>query len=244
MAFLKGTVKEPFEVEELKYELDPDLGLWVVAAFLKEGDRRRPVLLYLSKDLRFVIAGRVYDAQSQKDLSKGKFEKLMGKEPMETRSVSLEGISLRGPVLGQGEQVVIISSPHCPHCRQLLPGLIEAIRAKGGLSLYYKGVLFGKDRRLEQTIECVRQRKPELFWDFVQKAYSLPEEEALKWLGTTLGEGFLRGCDSEGILSILEKDHREVNQKLGVGGIPAAIYRGTLYEGTQDIRDALGLPQR
>jgi len=244
LAFLKGTIKEPFEVEEIKYELDPDLGLWVVAALLKEGDRRRPVILYLSRDLRYVIAGRVYDAQSHKELSRGQFERLMGKGPLETRRVSLEGLSLRGPVLGEGEQVVIISSPHCPHCRELLPGLIEAVRNKGGLSLYYKGIFFGKDRRLEQAIECVRQRRPDLFWEFVKRAYSLPEEEALKWLDENLGEGFLKGCDSQGILSVLEEDHREVSQKLGLRGIPAAVYKGTLYEGTRDIRDALGLLQR
>lgn len=239
LAFLRGTLKGPFEVEQLEYKLDPDLDLWVVAAFIKEGDRRRPVLFYLSKDLRFVIAGRVYDAQGLKELSRGHFEGLLGEIPTEQRKVSLEGLSLRGPVLGEGEQVVIISNPHCPHCRQLLPALIEAVRDKGGLALYYKGVLFGKDRELEEAIECVREKRPEIFWDFVHKAYTLPKEEALKWLEAQLGEDFLQGCDSQKILSILEQDNREVSQRLGVRGIPAAVYKGVLLEGTGEIRDAL-----
>lgn len=239
MAFLRGTLKGPFEVEQLEYKLDPHLNLWVVAAFLKEGERRRPVLFYLSRDLRFVIAGRVYDAEGQRELSRGHFEELLGKIPTEERRVSLEGLSLRGPVLGEGEQVVIISNPHCPHCRKLLPALIEAVRAKGGLALYYKGVLFSKDRELEEAIECVREKSPQCFWDFVHKAYTLPKEEALKWLEAQLGADFLKGCDSQKILVLLEQDDREVSQRLGVRGIPAAVYKGVLLEGTGEIRDAL-----
>ncbi|RLA83018.1 MAG: hypothetical protein DRG31_06660 [Deltaproteobacteria bacterium] len=245
--FLRKVLSQKaFEIKELKYSFDPGLGLYVVAVLLKEGGRERPVLLYLSRDMRFVIAGRVYDASSGRELSRDHFETLMGSLPAGgPEKVNLEGVSLRGPVLGKGEEVILVSNPHCSHCRQLVPRLLERVKRQGGFSLYYKGMFFGRDRELEEAMECVRQKRPELFWDFVRECYSRPKGEALKWLRSILGEDFLKGCRSEAILEALQRDDREVREKIGVKGIPAVIFRGRLYEGTRSIERALfGTPSQ
>ncbi len=239
--FLKRVLsRRAFEIKDLKYSFDPDLGLYVVAILLKEGNREKPILLYLSRDMRFVIAGRVYEASSGRELSRDHFEALMGSLQAEgPEKVDLEGVSLRGPVLGEGEGVVLVSNPHCSHCRELVPRLLERVKRQGGFSLYYKGMFFGRDRELEEAMECVRQKRPELFWDFVKECYSRPKGEALKWLRSILGKDFLKGCRSKAILEALERDDQEVREKIGVRGIPAVVFRGRLYEGTRSIERAL-----
>jgi len=233
--------KERVEVEGFRAIFDEGTGLYAVAMVIKEGKKKRPVLLYLSKDKRLVFLGRIYEASTAKELSRAHFLKLMPEfaKARSPREVDLAKVKLRGPTLGRGQKVLLISNPSCPHCRKVVPALIDHIKANRGYTLYYKSMPFGRDRELERAIECVRQRRPELFWDFLRVCYGEKKEEALKWLRERAGAEFLKGCDGEEIARALKADAEEVKEGIGVDGIPAVVVGGKLYEGTRDIKRVL-----
>ncbi|RLA96667.1 MAG: hypothetical protein DRG69_00130, partial [Deltaproteobacteria bacterium] len=155
--------KERVEVEGFRAIFDEGTGLYAVAMVIKEGKKKRPVLLYLSKDKRLVFLGRIYEASTAKELSRAHFLKLMpefakARSPREVDLAKVK-VKLRGPTLGRGQKVLLISNPSCPHCRKVVPALIDHIKANRGYTLYYKSMPFGRDRELERAIECVRQRR-------------------------------------------------------------------------------------
>lgn len=231
--------KERLEVEEFRVLLDDGTGLYAVAMVIREGKKKRPILLYLSKDKRFVFLGRIYDASTAKELSRGHFLKLMPEFARAPREVDLAKVKLRGPTLGRGQKVLLISNPSCPHCRKVVPRLIDHIKANQTYTLYYKSMPFGRDRELEWAIECVRQRRPELFWDFLRVCYREKKVEALKWLKEKAGAEFLKGCREEEIMQALKAEAKEVKEGIGIDGIPAVVVGGKLYEGRRDIERLL-----
>jgi len=240
--FLKKLLgKRTFKVERFRTTFDDDTGFYVVALILKEKKRKpRPVLLYISKDKKHLFLGTVFDAKSGEDLSREHFRRLMPEVAKVPKKVDLKKVSFRPPALGEGEKVLLISNPSCPHCRKLVPVLIDHVRKKNPFyALYYKTVPFGKKRkRLEELIECVRQRRTDIFWDFVKRCYTSSEKEAIKWLKGRAGEDFVEGCKGNEITRALEADSREADE-IGVQGIPAAVIRGKLYEGVGNIRKQL-----
>ncbi len=235
----KSLPSKSWQLKDMKYVFDNLVGLYVVALKLKEGEEEKPVLLYVSRKMDFIIVGKIYDAKTGEELSKGHYVNLMGEPPSLKRGIDLKGLNLRGPVLGQGEMVILMSSPHCPHCRELVPQLIKKVKEKPNFSLYYKGVFFGKDHTLEGLIECVRQKKPELFWDFLLQCYTLSQEKAIDWLLKRLGKGFIEGCKEEELSEALRRDDIEVKEKIRINGIPAVIFKGKVYEGTNAILQVL-----
>lgn len=235
----KSLSSKAWQIKEMKYVFDKRVGLYVVALRLKEGEEERPVLLYVSRKLDLVILGKIYDAKTGEELSKAHYLNLMGELPFFKREIDLKSLNLRGPVLGQGEAVILISNPNCPHCRELVPQVIKRVRERGGFSLYYKGVFFGKDHTLEGLIECVRQKKPEVFWDFVLQCYSSSQQKAIDWLSKRLGKDFVQGCKGEEIEEALKRDDLEAKEKMRISGIPAVLFKGKLYEGTNAILQVL-----
>jgi len=238
--FLQKSLSSKFwQLNDMKYVFDNRIGLYVVALKLKEGEEERPVLLYVSRKMDFIMVGKIYDIKTGEELSKAHYVNLMGKLPSLKKEIDLRGLTLRGPVLGQGETVILVSSPNCPHCRELVPQVIKKVKEKPGFSLYYKGVFFGKDHTLEELIECVRQKKPELFWDFLLQCYTLSQEKAIDWLSKRLGKGFVDGCKGEELSETLRREDIEVKEKIRITGIPAVLFKGKVYEGTNAILQVL-----
>lgn len=212
---------------------DKDLGLYVVA-LLTEGQRQ--VLLYVDRSGKYVFIGRIYNASTGEELTQKHLKSFPIISP--PREVGSQGLDLIGPPLGRGESAIIISSPNCPHCRQVMLKVIEKA-SSGKICLYYKGIPLGQDREIEELIECLRQTKPELFWDFVKKAYSEEKEKALSWLRSTLKEDPYKGCDRRKANSALQGNWEEVKSKLGLEGIPALVLKGKVFEGVSQIEKAL-----
>jgi len=237
--FQKSLPSKSWQLKGMKYVFDNRVGLYVVALKLKEGEEERPVLLYVSRKMDFIIVGKIYDPKTGEELSKTHYVNLMGEPPSLKKEIDLKSLTLRGPVLGQGEVVILMSNPNCPHCRELIPQLIKKVKEKPDFSLYYKGVFFGKDHTLEGLIECVRQKKPELFWDFLLQCYTLSQEKAIDWLSKRLGKGFVEGCKGEELSEALKRDDIEVKEKIRINGIPAVIFKGKVYEGTNAILQVL-----
>lgn len=245
--FLKGFFgKRTFQIEGFRSTFDEETGFYIVAFMLKEGKRRpRPVLLYISKDKRFVFLGKVFEAKGARELSRGHFERLIPPSSRKPKEVDMDKVTFREPALGKGEKVLIISNPACPHCRRLLPSLIDHFRGEASTyalstyALYYMGIPFGKKlSRLEELIECVRQKRPDLFWEFLRVCYTSSEAEATNWLKQRLGEGFSGGCSGDDLRQRIEADGRKADE-IGVEGIPAAVIEGRLYEGTRSIEEKL-----
>lgn len=212
---------------------DKDLGLYVVA-LLTEGQRQ--VLLYMDRNGKYVFIGKVYNASTGEELT----QKHLKSFPTASapREVGVEGLNVMGPPLGKGERAIIISSPNCPHCRKVMPKVIEKAYA-GKICLYYKGIPLGQDREIEELIECLRQTKPDLFWDFVKKAYTEEKEKALCWLRSTLKDDPFKGCNREKANSVLQGNWEEASRKIGLEGIPALVLKDKVFEGVSQIEKAL-----
>ncbi len=215
------------------YYYDKDLGLYVVA-LSTEGQKQ--VLLYVDKEGRYVFIGRVYNASTGEELT----QKHLRSFPTVSgpKGVGVEGLSIQGPPLGKGERAIIISSPNCPHCRKVVPKVIEKA-SSGKICLYYKGVPLGQEHETEELIECLRQTRPDLFWDFVKKAYAEEKDKALLWLHSVLKDDPFRGCDREKAKSTLRGNWEEASRKLGLEGIPALVFKGKVFEGVGQIEKAL-----
>lgn len=155
---------------------------------------------------------------------------------VKSREVSLEGFEVRGPVLGRGKEVILIANPSCSACRAFVPEILKRLK---GYSLYYKHVRYRSEGdELERAIECVRQRKEDLFWDFLKMCYSHPTQ-ALNWLSRRTSPSFVQRCllDEE-VAVALREDDRQV-RRIGVSAIPAIILEGELYQGGLAIKQVL-----
>lgn len=212
---------------------DKALGLYVVALLT---ERQKQVLLYVDKSGQYVFIGRVYNASTGEELTQ-RHLKLFA-TVSEPKEMEVQGLSLMGPSLGKGEKAILISSPNCPHCRKVVPNVIKKA-SSGKICLYYKGVPLGQDREIDELIECLRQTKPELFWDFVKRAYTEDKQKALSWLRSALKDDPFKDCDRERARSALQNNWEEVSRKLKLEGIPALVLKGKVFEGVSQIEKAL-----
>jgi len=156
--------------------------------------------------------------------------------PPRAKKVSLEGFDVRGPALGEGEEVILISSPSCPACRAFVPKILQELK---GHSLYYKHVRYGKGGdELERAMECVREKREELFWDFLKLCYSRPAL-ALTWLSDKTSSDFVKTCLTDrAVEAALNRDDEQV-RRIGVSAIPAVIVGDELYQGGVAIKRVL-----
>jgi len=88
------------------------------------------------------------------------------------------------PLLGYGSKVLhLISSPHCAHCRQVFPKVVEFVREHSSdYSLNY--IHFGAftSRRENALVECVRREAPEFYWEFLKVLYQKGFSPANSWV--------------------------------------------------------------
>jgi len=91
---------------------------------------------------------------------------------------------LMEPLLGYGSKVLhLISSPHCAHCRQVFPKVVEFVREHSSdYSLNY--IHFGAftSRRENALVECVRREAPEFYWEFLKVLYQKGFSPANSWV--------------------------------------------------------------
>ena len=162
------------DVETVK---DPRSGLWVVKLRIARGAGTVPAVAYVTSDGRYLILGRLFDLHSGKDVTVQHLPQLPTQQ-LKTRPPLME------PLLGHGSKVLhLISSPHCTHCRQVFPKVVEFVREHSSVySLNY--IHFGAftSRRENALIECVRRKAPDLYWEFLQVLYQKGFSSASSWI--------------------------------------------------------------
>ena len=241
--FIRKTLpNRKIEVKDLKVAFDQEADLYVASFVIEDKRGQRPMMFYISKDRKLVFVGKVYQLESGKDLTFRLAARYLPPPPRRVRKIKKDLLTLRGPSLGSGEKkVVIISSPTCPHCRKLVPELIELVKKDPhSFTLFYKHFSLSS-KELARALEYVREKHPDSFWELIQICYQKKRDEAIRWVKEKWGNDFLEG--SKEMDERIKEDVEEA-EKIGVDGIPAAVVDETLVIGERRIREYLKLGER
>jgi len=180
LSFLREKLKAKAECKGVRF--DEKVNMYIVRLMVDLGKVKMPVAAYVSKDKKILFLGKVFDFGTGELLTVKHLEGLKPKMP-ELR-VDLSQLPSKGPFLGHGgEQLVLVASPHCPHCRKVLPELISAVKRhekKYTLNYVHAGRLSPEEEN--RLVSCVRERAPQLFWEFLAQLYSEGLQKARQWL--------------------------------------------------------------
>lgn len=201
---------------------DPETGMTVVRVMMRAGSMMVPLAAYVSPDGRYVLFGSVFDAQTGRDLTREVHLRDLRPEPVRVDPRPW----IREPFLGRGEEaLVLVAGPDCPHCRNLVPRLLDELKESRKFRLAYVTFSPFSPPETELALECARQRRPEIFWEAVRQAYTAPPEELPGWLAE-------RGLDFGKECRGIAKTH----ELPPVDGVPALITGdGRILGGEREI---------
>jgi len=211
------------QAEDVETVKDPRSGLWVVKLRIARGAGSVPAVAYVTSDGRYLILGRLFDLHSGRDVTVQHLPQLPTQQ-LKTRPPLME------PLLGHGSKVLhLISSPHCTHCRQVFPKVVEFVREHSSVySLNY--IHFGAftSRRENALIECVRRKAPDLYWEFLQVLYRRGFSPASSWV---------HGKAALDCSRVAPVEHKLP----GIHAVPTLVLDdGTVLTGTDQILARLG----
>lgn len=207
-------------------EKDPVTNFTVVKIMIRQGQRLFPVAAYVTPDGKYAIFGSIYDISTGRDLTREVHLKDM---TIETTKIN-PSPWMKGPFLGKGkEKMLIVAGPRCPHCRELIPKVVKEAKDNDKVSIAYVTFSPFSPPETEKAIECVRQKKPELFWETVVQAYTEDPSALPSWLKKK-GFNVAKECnDIEGRKELPPVD-----------GVPSGILEnGTVLEGGGEIMEYL-----
>ena len=156
---LKDYIKTEFKILEIKEA--PLEGLWEVVCGIGQ-DR---VILYIDKNLRFIISGQILDRQTKRNLTLDRLKDL--------RTVDPSTLPLENAIpMGEGKRrLYVFTDPQCHFCFQLH----EELKQTKGLQVYFflyplapasyekaKSIWCSKDRAkaLEETYQGKELKSP------------------------------------------------------------------------------------
>ena len=219
LRFIKEKMGDQVELRGVK---EVEGGYKVVRVMVRRGNVLFPMAVYVDPQGKWAFLGSMVDLKTHKNLTREEHLK-----DLKVEHVKIDPKPwMKGPFLGKGkEKLLLVAGMRCPHCRAVVPKVIEKVKSSEKFSLAYASFSPFMDSEVERALECLRTKKADLFWDAVLQAYSASSEKFFEWLKEK-GFNFEKECRD----LVLEKSLPPVE------GVPSLIKEdGTAASGESEI---------